>query len=118
MSTETPNRNTSRIRFSKREGVNPFTGIPIPIAMESFGLRAADAFEPRRLARHLEKNSDWLQFRPRSSNEIESALIPEYSLGGMQESEVRQLLNHALWEAGYTPDEDCRNPLWTWTDGK
>jgi len=66
---------------------------------------------------HLDLNAEWLQAHPRSSNAIESALLPEYSLSGMEHEDVRSLMNAALWDAGYVPDqEDTDNPHWHWIE--
>lgn len=99
-------------------GRNPFQTDPMPIPLEGWELRAPDIFRERPLASHLDQNAGWLQARLRTSNQIEAALFPNYSLGGMQPEEVRSLLNHALWDAGYTPSSEWeRNPTWTWTEG-
>ena len=53
-----------------------------------------------------------------TSNAIEAALFPEYSLCGMERKEVGSMLNRALWDAGYVPSStDTDNPTWTWTEG-
>ncbi len=97
---------------------NPFPGLPMPIPLEGWNLRATDIFRERPLAARLDLNAKWLQLRPRTSNAIEYCLFPEYSLCGMEHSEVRHLMNRALWDAGYVPDrEDTDNPTWTWTAG-
>lgn len=98
---------------------NPFQGAPAPIPASGWNLRAPDLFRRRSLTDHLDRNTGWLQARPRTSNAIEAALFPEYSLSGMEPEEVRALLNAALWDAGYVPDDtDTRNPTWTWTEGE
>jgi hypothetical protein len=69
------------------------------------------------MARHLERNAEWLRARPRYSDDIEAALYPDYSLGGMEHDVVRQLLNAALWNAGYSPDDTMSdNPKWSWSE--
>lgn len=114
-----PNRRDAvrRPTLSAR-GTNPFRAVPMPIPLEGWGLRAVDIFQARPLAHRLDMNVEWLQARPRTSDEIEAALFPEYSLCGMEHDEVRSLLNFALWDAGYVPDrEDADNPTWIWTEG-
>ncbi len=109
---------TSPSSRSNFRGMNPFECTPMPIPLGEWGLRAPDIFRERPLARHLNRNDGWLQAVPRTSDQIEAALFPEYALGGMLSDEVRSLLNHALWDAGYTPSrEGERNPTWTWTEG-
>jgi hypothetical protein len=98
-------------------GKNPFQAAPMPVPLEGWNLRAPDIFRERPLADHLGRNAGWLQARPRTSNQIEDALFPSYSLGGMQREEVRAQLNRALWDAGYTPNCEDENPTWTWTEG-
>lgn len=120
--------NTSTPSFNRRDavrrpslparGTNPFRAVPMPIPLEGWGLRAVDIFQARSLAHRLDMNAGWLQARPRTSDEIEAALFPEYSLGGMDHDEVRELMNHGIFDAGYTPDwEDSDNPTWTWNEG-
>lgn len=109
---------TYRRPETTRRSSNPFEAIPIPIPMDGFGLTAPEIFREKRLASHLDRNASWLQAHPRTSNAIEAALYPEYSLCGMEPEEVRQLLNRALWDAGYTPSNQGKNPVWTWTEGE
>lgn len=99
-------------------GRNPFCDIPVPHPVDGWGRCASDLFRGRPLASCLERNAAWLQARTRTSDEIEAALFPEYSLGGMTHDEVRSLMNRALWDAGYTPSsEHTNNPTWTWMEG-
>ena len=99
-------------------GRNPFSSIPVPIPVDGWGLRALDIFRERPLASHLNRNAGWLQAFPRTSDEIEAALFPEYSLGGMQHKEVRSLLNRGIWDLGYAPSNDYSdNPTWTMPKG-
>jgi len=97
---------------------NPFQGAPLPVPLDGWNLRAPDIFRQRPLADHLERNRGWLEARPRTSNQIDDALFQPYALAGMHFSEVRLLLNHALWDAGYKPSNESENPTWTWTDGE
>jgi len=98
---------------------NPFAGAPMPRPLDGWNLRAADIFKERPLASHLGMNAGWLQARSRTSDEIEGTLFPDYSLGGMEHDEVRDQLNHALFDAGYDPSEDeTDNPTWSWNEGK
>lgn len=115
MSAANPHNPFNRNNFRR---TNPFQGTPLPIPLEGWNLRAPDIFRARPLNDHLERNAGWLQARPRTSNQIEAALFPEYSLSGMSSSEVRMILNEALWDAGYKPDFEEENPTWTWTDGE
>lgn len=95
---------------------NPFTGIPLPNPVER-GQRASDIFKARLLVQQLNRNVGWLQALPRTSEEVEEALFPDYVLAGMRPEDVRSNLNAALWDAGYTPDrEDSDNPTWTWEE--
>lgn len=116
---QNPNRRpVSRHPLPPSRGGNPFQGIPMPIPVEGWNLRASEIFRERPLSSHLERNAGWLQGRSRTSDAIEAALFPEYSLGGMEHEEVRSALNCALYDAGYTPSsEDTGNPTWTWTEG-
>ena len=86
--------------------------------LDGWKLRAADIFRAAPLASHLSKNARWLQARPRTSEDIETALFPEYALGGMDHYEVRTQMNFALFDAGYDPDDEASsNPTWFWTEG-
>jgi hypothetical protein len=103
----------------RRHEGNPFPGVSMPLPLEGWNLRATDIFRECPLARHLGSNAGWLQARPRTSDAIEAALFPAYALCGMEHDEVRSLLNRALWDVGYNPDdEETDNPTWTWTKGK
>lgn len=95
---------------------NPFQPVPVPIPLTGWDLHAPEIFQPDALARHLERNRRWLQARPRSANQVESALFPSYSLGGMERDEVRANLNAALYDAGYRPSDTCANPTWSWSE--
>jgi len=114
-----PNRRDPiRRALPSRRSMNPFQGASAPIAITGWDLRAPDIFRARPLAAHLECNAGWLQARPRTSNAIEAALFPEYSLCGMEREEVRSLMNAALWDAGYVPSStDTTNPTWNWNEG-
>jgi len=98
-----------------RRRVNPFKKIPVPVPLLGRNLRAADIFKDGVLDDRLERNAEWIQDRPRTTTQIEAALFPDYSLDGMEPDEVLSLLNHALWEAGFAPDDETRNPTWTFT---
>ena len=100
-------------------GSNPFKSVPMPFAFGGFGLSASQIFREHSLASHLDRNADWLQGRPRTSNDIEAALYPEYTLSGMEHDEVRSALNRALWDAEYTPSNPkSDNPAWYWLEGE
>lgn len=117
--TNTLSSRTASLRptLSSPQARNPFASIPLPRPVER-GQRASDLFKPRPLDRHLERNAGWLQALPRTSDEIEEALFPEFLLGGMRPEDVRSNLNAALWDKGYTPDrEEGDNPTWTWHQG-
>jgi len=98
-----------------RRRVNPFKKVPVPIPLQGRNLRAADIFKEGVLDAHLERNAEWIQGRPRTTTQIDGALFPDYSLEGMHREEVLSLLNHALYEAGFTPDDESSNPTWTFT---
>lgn len=101
-----------------RRGENPFQKAPLPIPAIGYDLRASDLFRERSLEAHLHRNAEWLQARPRTSEAIEAALFPHYSLDGVEPEDVRTLLNHALWDAGYAPSRaSSDNPTWTWVEG-
>lgn len=97
---------------------NPFQTAPLPIPLTGWNLQAPEVFRPDALARHLDRNQDWLQARPRSSNRIDTSLFPSYALGGMEREEVRASLNAALWDAGYRPSDHSDNPTWSWDAGE
>ncbi|WP_243295103.1 hypothetical protein [Geothrix mesophila] len=108
-----PNRGTCRPRRT-----NPYQGVPMPVPLDGWNLRAADIFRAAPLASLLSRNARWLQARPRTSEVIEATLFPEYTLGGMDHDEVRAQLNCALFDAGYEPDDEASsNPTWFWTEG-
>jgi len=108
-----PNRGSRRPRRP-----NPYQGVPMPVPLDGWNLRAADIFRAAPLASHLSRNAQWLQARPRTSEDIEATLFPEYTLGGMDHEEVRAQLNSALFDAGYEPDDEASsNPTWFWTEG-
>lgn len=93
-------------------------GIPMPVTLESSNLRAADVFEEDALASHLDRNAGWLQARPRTSNQIEEAIFHAHVHGAMELEAARLLLNWALWDAEYSPDDsDSSNPTWLWLEG-
>lgn len=104
----------SRSAFPSR---NPFQGSPMPIPLEGWDLRAPNIFRDRPLADHLNLNAGWLQVRARTSNQVEAALFPSFTLGGMQSDEVRAQLNRSLWDAGYKPSNEGVNPTWSWAEG-
>jgi len=96
---------------------NPFRPVPMPVPLKGWDLQAPDIFQERALAKQLALNEKWLQARPRTSNQIEAAIYPQYCLNGMERAEVRAQLNRALWDAGYSPsDTDTDNPTWTGMD--
>jgi len=113
--TNTPHPEPDNRRAART--TNPFQPTPLPVPLDGWNLRASDIFRARALSDQLEKNMGWLQARPRTSNQIEMALFPSFSLDGMQSDEVRSLLNRALWDAGYTPSCTDANPSWTWAEG-
>ena len=110
---------TDRSSLPVQRGENPFRGVPMPIPLDGYNLRASEIFRDRPLAARLCMNAEWLQARSRTSDEIEAALFPDYSLTGMDQNEVRSQLNHAIYAAGFAPsDREGDNPTWTWTEGK
>jgi len=115
------NRNAQSLCRRKHRPDNPYQKAPVPIPLDGFGLRASEIFNEYTLANHLGKNAEWLQHAPRTSEQIEVALFHEYSLAGMEPEEVRQNLNHAIFDAGYHPvncDSSEDNPTWLWLEGK
>lgn len=102
-----------------RRNSNPFPAVPMPIPFRGSGVHAAEVFSPEPLGMHLSRNASWLQARTRTTREIHSTLFPSYSRRGMEPDEVRAALNHALWQAGYTPSSLLNdNPTWNWFDGE
>ena len=116
--TPEPNRRASNRGTCPPRRLNPYQGVPMPVPLDGWNLRAADIFRAAPLAAHLSRNARWLQARPRTSEDIEATLFPEYTLGGMDHDEVRAQLNCALFDAGYEPDDEASsNPTWFWTEG-
>lgn len=102
---------------SASRGENPFHAIPYALPLLEEDLRAVEIFMDGLVHERIHLNSEWLQFSPRSSNQIDGALFPCYALGGMEPEDVRTLLNRAMWDAGYEPSNHGHNPTWTWTEG-
>ena len=94
----------------------PYQAPPMPIATGGLGTRATELFSERALAAHFKRNAGWLQYLPRTSEQIEEALFFSYSLAGMEAEEVREHLNAGLWNAGYVPSNRSSNPSWSWEE--
>lgn len=99
-----------------QRGNNPFQQVPIPVPCQSCE-RGSTLFSERALSRHLDRNAGWLQYRPRTSEEIEQALYPLYNPCGVSPEDARTALNYGLWDAGYTPSDKGSNPTWCWNEG-
>lgn len=101
--------------LTTKEG-NPFKKAPTPNPCHPLE-RGPELFTEEALANRLAWNAAWLQFRPRTSYEIEEGLFPAYIPAGCCPKDARITLNYALWDAGYTPSSEGDNPTWRWTEG-
>lgn len=92
---------------------NPYKIIPVPLPLYGWRLSAPDIFIIEVLSERIHINRGWLAAQPRTTRQVDSALFPDYEMGGMTRAEVFEQLNAALWEAGFRPDQVKENAEWT-----